>query len=363
MTASCQPPGWVLSAALANHPGPKAWVPCVGGVRVAASPPSKDSGSTSLLAPRCRVASPARVRRPSPESPLGETPLTSLPRRNEGAWPNSDWFPTPTTVMLWPPKRPPRHRVLGRQEHRSTHVHLAPSATCPEEQAPSRAGAPCLAPAFPSAEAPRSTRAERRITWPRTQARSTWVRRPIHRIGTDISSESGRNHHLPNCQRRGVPRLPPHPLPGQTFSASPAEQPTSRLYSTDESVACQCRFQHRSALSFHGLCSQRIPAARCTGRCQPPTEAGCQRRLRRCPRAPSQPHPPKRVGWHVPLALPTDLGEPFSAASSLLAETSSNSALAQQLAGCECVARRRRWRAVELPKVLRCPPLPPLRSA
>jgi len=45
------------------------------------------------------------------------------------------------------------------------------------------------------------------------------------------------------------------PLPDAEVNAAPQSALVSGRFSTDESVATRCRFQHRPARSFHGLCS------------------------------------------------------------------------------------------------------------
>jgi hypothetical protein len=235
LTASCQPPGWVLSAAPANRPGPKTWVPCVGDVRVVASPPSEDNGSTTLLASRCLVVSPVRARRPSPESPRGETPLTSLPRRNGVAWPNSDWFPTPTTVMLWPPKRPPRHSVeanISTEALMSTSPFLLPAPRgkyLPEQRTLLDPRVPrCRSTLVHPSPAPASPGLARKRARPRSADRYT-------ASGPTSPSESGRNHHLPEVSAARSPAPPATPVAGS---------------------AVQCFF--RGAANFKALLHRRV---------------------------------------------------------------------------------------------------------
>jgi len=223
--------------------------------------------------------------------------------------------PAPTTVMLWSPKRPPRHCL---QADTTTEAVVAASPLLPPTPRGRYQSARCTVPGsrFARCRAPCSTQA---ACPPHLVSHASALH---HVLQTDtqhrsrLLSDSGRNHRHPRCQRREVPRLPSNSLPSQTFSASFAEQPTSRLYSTDESVAFRHRFQHRYALSIHGLCPhttlrkpvcRSLPAAHRSGLPTP---------------APPMPEgafvaaPSEESGVARANALPAVRGEPLSEAAS-----------------------------------------------
>jgi len=111
LAASCQSPGLGPPCCPCSSPRPESlgsllrWRPLRRFVAV----------RRRLLHAAARTALPRCSSNSSPKTFVGFAPwrdfpdVASSPKRSCSV--NSDWFPTPTTVMLWPPKKPPRHRV------------------------------------------------------------------------------------------------------------------------------------------------------------------------------------------------------------------------------------------------------------